>query len=87
MTCQKQLMKEGKSYPRTCEECGLGPCHYDEPVACLPNAVTLKLEPRPDGGLRVSSDDVPGLVLSHKHPAKVMADILPALRGILEHNG
>lgn len=27
MTCQKQLMKEGKSYPRTCAECGLGPCH------------------------------------------------------------
>jgi hypothetical protein len=27
MTCQKELMAAGKSYPRTCGECGLGPCH------------------------------------------------------------
>lgn len=45
-------------------------------------SVTIRLEMRPDGGLRVSSDDVPGLVLSHSHPALVMGDVLPALHGL-----
>lgn len=46
-------------------------------------AITLKLERRPqDGGLRVYSDDVPGLVLSGPDPDKVMADVMPALRGL-----
>jgi hypothetical protein len=26
MTCQKDLMALGKPYPRTCQDCGLGPC-------------------------------------------------------------
>lgn len=26
MTCNKLLQAEGKSYPRTCPDCGLGPC-------------------------------------------------------------
>lgn len=25
-TCQQELIQQGKSYPRTCQECGLGPC-------------------------------------------------------------
>lgn len=48
--------------------------------------VTIKLEPRPDGGLRVSSDDVPGLILSHSNPAKVLADLLPALYELQKWN-
>ena len=24
--CQKDLMQQGKPYPRTCAKCGLGPC-------------------------------------------------------------
>lgn len=27
MTCQQQLRAEGKPYPRTCADCGLGPCY------------------------------------------------------------
>lgn len=27
MTCQQELRKQGKAYPRTCEDCGLGPCN------------------------------------------------------------
>lgn len=46
--------------------------------------VTLKMQRRPDGGLRVWSDEVPGLVLSHKDPAKVLSDVVPALEVILE---
>ena len=26
MSCQQVLMTLGKPYPRTCEDCGLGPC-------------------------------------------------------------
>jgi hypothetical protein len=46
--------------------------------------IVLKIERRKDGGLRVWSDDVPGLVLSHRDPAKVLADIQPALKVILK---
>jgi hypothetical protein len=28
MACNKQLQCEGKAYPRTCNECGLGPCKH-----------------------------------------------------------
>ncbi len=27
MACQQELKDAGKSYPRTCSDCGLGPCH------------------------------------------------------------
>ncbi len=47
--------------------------------------ITLTLEPREDGGLRVYSDDVPGLILSNKHQLAVLYDIVPALMTILEH--
>jgi hypothetical protein len=45
--------------------------------------VTVRLQPRPDGGLRAWSDDVPELVLSHRDPEQVMADLVPALEAIL----
>jgi hypothetical protein len=45
--------------------------------------VVVIFEPRPDGGLRVYSDDVPGFVLSHPDPDAVMNDVEPALEGIL----
>ncbi len=45
------------------------------------------IEDREDGGIRVYSDDLPGLVLSGKNRVAVMADIESAVRIILEHNG
>lgn len=45
--------------------------------------VVIRVQRRSDGGLRVWSDDVPGLVLSNKDPQKVLADIKPALEAIL----
>jgi hypothetical protein len=45
--------------------------------------VVLHIERRPDGGIRVWSDDVPGLVLSHRDPQRVLDDIKPALETIL----
>ena len=37
---------------------------------------------RDDGGLRVWSDEMPGLVLSGSDPAKVAAAILPAINAL-----
>jgi hypothetical protein len=48
-----------------------------------PQKITVTFEHRDDGGLRAYSNDVPGFVLSHSDPAKVLADIKPALEGIL----
>lgn len=45
--------------------------------------ITVCFEPRPDGGLRVYSDDVPGLVLSSTDIDGVLADVTEALSFIL----
>jgi hypothetical protein len=47
--------------------------------------VTVCFESRPDGGLRVWSDDVPGLVLSHPNVDDVLEDVTEALKVILSH--
>lgn len=44
--------------------------------------VTIYLHRRPDGGLRVSSEEVPGMILSGEDPAKICAAIWPALVAI-----
>lgn len=41
--------------------------------------IILWLERRPDGGLRVYSPHVKGLVFSGPDPALVMSDVIPAL--------
>jgi hypothetical protein len=45
--------------------------------------VTVCFEARPDGGLRVYSDDVPGLVLSSMDVDGVLEDVTEALKYIL----
>ena len=50
----------------------------DAPEKMIGKRLTIKLEVREDGGLRVYSDELPGLVLSGADPAKVMADVVPA---------
>ena len=47
--------------------------------------IVVTLEAREDGGLYAYSDDVPGFVLSHSNPDAVLADVKPALEGILSH--
>ncbi len=46
--------------------------------------LTITIEPREDGGLCAYSDDVPGLILSHKNHLKVLYDIAPSLLTLLE---
>jgi hypothetical protein len=48
-----------------------------------PFKLEVKLEERPDGGLRARCEKVPGFLLSHKNPQKVLEDIEPALETIL----
>ena len=45
--------------------------------------ISVVFENRPDGGLRVYSDDVPGFMLSHPNADAVMADVEPALKTII----
>lgn len=52
----------------------------------VPGAVTVTLEPRPDGGLRVWSASDPGLILSGRDVDAVLSDILPAVQVLREHN-
>jgi hypothetical protein len=47
--------------------------------------ITIKLAPREDGGLRVWSDEVPGLILSHSDQEKIIKDLGVALLAILQY--
>jgi hypothetical protein len=47
--------------------------------------IVVTFEQRADGGIRAYSDDVPGFVLSHTNIDAVLADVRPALEGILSH--
>jgi predicted RNase H-like HicB family nuclease len=49
--------------------------------------VTVTLIDREDGGLRVRSVDLPGLILSGKDKAAVCASIAPAIEALLKHKG
>lgn len=49
--------------------------------------ITVFLESRPDGGIRVWSDDLPGLILSGRDRTKVIADIEPAAIALLKYKG
>lgn len=49
--------------------------------------LTVTLVDREDGGLCVSSDDLPGLILSGSNKGKIAAAIAPTIRALLEHSG
>jgi hypothetical protein len=53
----------------------------------LTAVVTVQLADREDGGLRVSSANLPGLLLSGSNKHEVCAQIDPAIRAIFEHAG
>lgn len=48
--------------------------------------ISINIEDRPGGGLRVWSPDIKGLVLSHPDKHAVLSDIGPALRVMLDHS-
>jgi hypothetical protein len=49
--------------------------------------VTVTVEDRGDGGLRVYSDDLPGLILSGADRTAVASKIAPAIQALFEHKG
>jgi hypothetical protein len=49
--------------------------------------VTVTLEDRADGGLRVYSEDLPGLILSGPDRESVGEKIAPAIAALFEHKG
>jgi hypothetical protein len=49
-------------------------------------AYTIRVQDREDGGLRIWSDDIPGLVLSSLDRSGVWRDLGPAIEVLLEHN-
>lgn len=51
------------------------------------SVVTVTLEDRADGGLRVRSEDLPGLILSGPDKHRVCDSIAPAIKALLEHKG
>lgn len=51
----------------------------------IDHEITIKIAPRGDGGIRILSDDMPGLVLSGADPAKVMGDLWTAIKVISEY--
>ncbi len=46
----------------------------------LDRTITITLEPREDGGIRIYSDALPGLILSHSDPHKAMEALGPSLQ-------
>jgi len=49
--------------------------------------LSVTLVGREDGGLNVSSDDLPGLILSGSEREKIAAAIGPTIKAIFEHRG
>lgn len=48
-----------------------------------PFNIEVKFEHRDDGGLRAYSDSLPGFVISHEDPERVIAEVPPVLEVIL----
>ena len=48
-------------------------------------SILIEVEGREDGGVRVSSPEVRGLILSGRDVKAVLADVVPALNVLLEH--
>jgi hypothetical protein len=52
----------------------------------IPREFTARFIPREDGGLRVCSDDLPGLILSSKDSAGIMRELLEIAEVLMRHN-
>lgn len=61
------------------------PEDFEPRQEAIDHGVRVWLAERDDGGLRVWSDDEPGLILSGADPARVGADIWPAIKVLRAH--
>lgn len=83
-TCQQQLMREGKPYPRTCAICRLGPCHFLK-AATAPTEQSTTESPPTHDELVEKLEALSGLLNPQAHnrglaiaEAKSLRDILRA---------
>lgn len=58
---------------------------YDKKLTAALPKFAVYLEPRPDGGLRISSDDLPGLILSASNPHKCVHVLWHSVLALAEH--
>jgi hypothetical protein len=61
----------------------LGFLLHRAPKQIIDREITIHLAPREDGGLRVWSDDLRGLILSHEDQHKVLNDLPMAIVELL----
>lgn len=54
--------------------------------APIVGCIRVQFSEREDGGLRIMSDDLPGLILSGADQSAVWRDLGPAIEVLLKHN-
>ena len=64
---------------------GIGLNESENVMPLIEQEIKISIGPREDGGVRVWSDDMPGLILSGSDPLKVMAAIGPAIKALIEY--
>lgn len=78
VACRRGVRRMGRDHRRWC---------LFSMTECKPTwsgPLTIVLERREDGGLHVYSNELPGLILSSAQPAKLMADVIPAINALIE---
>jgi hypothetical protein len=75
---------EGDSRSAVCVSTREGAVAMAIPMHCSP--VRISFRERDDGGLRIWSDDIPGLILSGADPSAVWRDLGPAIEVLLRRN-
>jgi len=84
MTCQKDLMALGKPYPRTCQDCGLGPCKN---IVATPVALQLAKDLDRVGAYQ-SANELRRLFYMNKELLKALKKAKPLLEAsYLDHEG
>jgi hypothetical protein len=79
MACSQQLYAEGKASPRTCQDCGLGPCKLS-PKQSIPKPETLRQQflTRQDGIVQKSIREVSEYLIREYRPGKSLHPPMPA---------
>lgn len=57
----------------------------DKKLTALLPKFAIFIEPRPDGGIRISSDDLPGLILSASNPHRCLSTLWHSVMALVEH--
>lgn len=93
-TCNQERQSLRLAYPRTCQECGLGPCKkparagQTEPIQHLPDVLTVKIARMPDGWWKVTAPaHHVGLYMVGRDLSALISGVPEALGGLLALDG